>query len=108
MTLEYAGLLNFVRICVHGGRILHALLRIFVYSAEHMRPPTPCTNQAIWPDDAGMHGEDGRRKALLRYSAAAQWSALPTDGPAGILQNNNSETISSKKNSHKQLHHNFM
>ena len=31
MTLEYAGLLNFVRICAHGGRILHALLRIFVY-----------------------------------------------------------------------------
>ena len=44
--------------------------------------------QVTWADDAGLHDEDVffyPPKALVRYSAASQWSALPKDGPAGIL-----------------------
>ena len=98
MTLEYAGLLNFVRICVHGGRILHALLRIFVYSAEHMRPPNPCTNQVIWADDAGMHGEDGRRQSTAEIFGRSAVECF-ADGWASWnpAKKNVSNTISSKK-----------
>ena len=43
--------------------------------------------QVIWADDAGVHDEDVLYppNALVRYSAAAQWSALQKGGPAGIL-----------------------
>ena len=44
-------------------------------------------SQVTWADDAGVHDEDVFQppKAMVRYAAATQWSALQKDGPAGIL-----------------------
>ena len=43
--------------------------------------------QVTWADDTGVHDEGVfyLPQAMIRHAAASQWSALPKDGPAGIL-----------------------